>query len=201
MKDKYNKTIRTNLARRSNFIIILIVIVVTSCSLKRETLFQTREFEIYDFCYRHIDFNDSQCYYVKMKIPLNYVELLGSGGSVDKAQYFEYKDSSIIYISNEDFSWSENVDNINKLNDSIKENRLKSPLMATIIEEYKSNKRYDTPIIITQGVEEDGTYWKDIRYRCMCYGYRKVKEKNLHLFDDAINSFQEIKLDSISNQR
>lgn len=184
-----------------NFVIILIVIVATSCSLKRDTLFQTREFEINDFCYRHIDFNDPEYYYVKMKIPRNYVELLGSGGSVDKAQYFEYKDSSIIYISNQDFSWSENAENINKLNDSIKEIRLKSPIMAIIVDESITKKRYNPPTIVTQGVEDDGTYWKDIRYRCMCYGYRKVKKRNLHLFEEAINSFQEIKVDSVSNQK
>ena len=183
-----------------NFIIILMAIVVTSCSLKRDTLFQTREFEMYDFCYRHIDFNDPEYYCVKMRIPLNYVELIDGIWSYDKAQYFEYKDSSNIYIASRIAS-SKNGENIDKLNDSIKEIQLKSPFITTLVEESITKKRYNPPTIITQGVEEDGTYWKDIRYRCMCYGYRKVKKRNLHLFEEAINSFQEIKVDSVSNQK
>lgn len=56
------------------------------------------------------------------------------------------------------------------------------------------NLKHDVPpTIISQGIAKDGTYWKDIRFECICYGYYGVKKEDLKKFEKAIQSFQRVR--------
>jgi hypothetical protein len=91
-----------------------------------------------------------------------------AGGEGEEYRY-QYSDSSLIYLS--DLSGSITIN---------------EPLIRKQKGVY--NKRFEKDSISFDGINEKGTYWKEIKYKGAFYGYSNVPPIKKQYFDDAINS-------------
>lgn len=125
-------------------------------------------------------------------LPKNYQRnwLQTSDGNYDYPSgdivYYGFKNNAIIYFSHH-YMTTLNFENIFlNMQDSIIANRFIEPYYYFI-------NKIDPPLMILEGVDSNGLYWKDVRYEWTCYGYKNVSLKDKSLFDEVIKSIRRLR--------
>ncbi|KIX21482.1 hypothetical protein SY27_07180 [Flavobacterium sp. 316] len=108
-------------------------------------------------------------------IPNGYEINVIEGGSEWKEKQFKYTDSSILYINNEKGVPTINYENI--MSDTL-----------SIKESFLSNASQD--ILTISGIDSQGKYWKNIKYKEINIGYLNVTEDKLKEFDEILSSLK-----------
>lgn len=118
--------------------------------------------------------NKSNYSYV-FRVPKGYEINLIEGGNEWKEKQFKYSDSSILYINNENGVPTINYENITSDTLSAKDSFL-------------SNTFPDT--LTMSGVDAQGKYWKNKKYKEINIGYVNVSKEKLKEFDKVVSSLK-----------
>lgn len=172
--------------------ILLFSIFLSACNIQKQAnsgkqpnLFEHKEFM---FTIRIIDSTVKyECF-----IPGGYRDLFFIQGDGEEICYlFTYNDSSLVYIS--DDSHNPNYFNIQSLGESVLKKRFESTRLNSIIAKDFGNQ-YSPETIINNGIDSLSLNWKDIREGYISYGYLKVNNCNLELFEIFTRSVKKVKI-------
>ncbi|NPD48201.1 MULTISPECIES: hypothetical protein [unclassified Lentimicrobium] len=142
-------------------IIFLLIVLSTSCTIQKSN--ETVKFD-------PTGHKENQFY---IDIPIGgRFEFIG-GGSDWTAYGINYKDSSFIYLTNQESVPYYSLENF----DSHLESKF---LQATWAD--------DT--IIQSGVNENDRYWKNIRYHGISLGYKNVELEQKQIYDQSLNTLR-----------
>jgi len=167
-------------------IIILIGLHFASCAASNTTLV------------RHRLENDGHVDKIKMELPSNYINnYIHTADSkyYDNIWFYVYDDDSEIYINNAVTFTFPNYENIKSLNNDRSELRLQNEKFIISANEALEEKQLPSLPVVPyrfelSGQDEDGLYWKDIKYGNISIGYLRVPSAKKEVFDKALESFQ-----------
>lgn len=142
-------------------IIFLIVVLITSCTIQKSN--ETVKFDPTG--------NKKNQFYID--IPKDGRFEFIKGGSDWTAYGIYYKDSSFIYLTNQEsvpYYSCENFD---------------SHLELKFLQ-----AEWADDTIIQSGVNENDRYWKNIRYHGISLGYKNVKVEQKQIYDQSLNTLR-----------
>lgn len=106
---------------------------------------------------------------ITMNIPQGYKLIrIGTGGEGEEHRYW-YSDSSLIYLSDASGLVSVNEQSIRN-------------------QEGASYRKNLSDSILLKGVNNNGNYWVEVKYKGLLYGYSNVPPNKKQLYDSAIQS-------------
>ncbi len=124
-----------------------------------------------------------------MDVPKNY-HFIRHQITWEKEDYYIYKDSAYIYIS--DFDISPNYNNIANLGDSILSYRFQNKELYREVNNLLGEDRFKivSDTLELYGINVNGLFWKDIKIGNISIGYNNVSEEEKVIYDKAINTFK-----------
>lgn len=169
-----------------NLLIIVIGLLFSSCAATNTTVV------------RHRLENGDNVYKIRMTLPSNYTNNYGHivySKNSDNTWFYVYSDSSEVYINNAITFTFPNYENIKRLNNDQSKLRLQNE--SFIISANEALEEKQLPLLPLapyhfelSGQDENGLYWKDIKYGNISIGYLRVQENKKEMFDNALESFK-----------
>lgn len=167
---------------------IFFCVLVTSCSATFNSKSVKYKFKV-----------DDSTIIVAGKVPgrwTNSRKLEVVNKNFDIEYQYIYADSSIFYISNAETFCFPNYNNIKNINTEESKLRLQDHRFVAESNEFSIMKGYLSTIMpsapynmVFSGKDEQGLYWKDIKYGEVSIGYTSVSEENKYFFDAALDLF------------
>jgi hypothetical protein len=106
---------------------------------------------------------------IEMEIPKSAKLIKITAGGEGKEYHYLYPDSSLIYITDMSGAGTINEQLIDKNQDNY-------------------NKRFSADTASFEGIKEDSTYWKEVKWYKLFYGYSNVPLSKKNIYDKVLSS-------------